>query len=366
MATERSGWRSALSWTLLILLLIVSVASLLPLIETNLWLVRLLDFPRLQLSIVLIVLLILYLAVRWRPSWPGALIAALALASLGYHGYKLYPYSGLVPQAAVALGECPAGSALSVMVANVQKSNEQGEEFLALAAEADPEVLLVMETDAWWDEHLAPLRDRYDYVVQHIPEDHGAYGMHLFSKRPLVSPEVRFLFDNFTPSIFTGLELEDGSVIQFLGVHPQPPFWSQPSTMRDAHLLAAALEAQTSEEPTIVAGDFNAVPWERVTRRAMRIGGLLEPRFGRGYYPTLGAESVLVSWPIDYVLFQEEIALLEFEVLPSFGSDHYPVLTGLCHAPAAAELQEAPALEESDLQEAETSIEAARAMGRSG
>ena len=44
-----------------------------------------------------------------------------------------------------------------------------------------------------------------------------------------------------------------------------------------------------SEEASIVAGDFNAVPWERISWHAMRIGGLLDPRVGRGLYPTYNA-----------------------------------------------------------------------------
>ncbi|WP_376742211.1 hypothetical protein [Pseudorhizobium tarimense] len=40
-----------------------------------------------------------------------------------------------------------------------------------------------------------------------------------------------------------------------------------------------------------MAGDFNAVPWERVTRRAMRIGDLLDPRIGRGALSTYDTNS---------------------------------------------------------------------------
>jgi endonuclease/exonuclease/phosphatase (EEP) superfamily protein YafD len=362
MATDRpSRARRVGAAVPLILLLLAAIASLLPLIETNAWWIRLLDFPRLQLATVMGVLLLVYLVVRGRTGPVGALVILLALAGLGYHASKLYPYLGIGPVPAVRVAECPPGSSLSVMVANVLKSNETADKFLEIAAEADPDILLVLETDAFWDEHLAPLRGRYAEVEQFIPEEHAAYGMHLFSKRPLVAPEMRFLFDNVTPTVFTGIELEDGLVIQFIGMHPQPPFyWSQPSTMRDAHLLAAALEARASEAPTILAGDLNAVPWERVTRRAIRIGGLLDPRVGRGYYPTVGAESPWVSWPLDQILYEEEFGLTAWEVLPSFGSDHYPVLAGLCHAPEAAELQEPHAMEEEDLQEAETAIKAAR------
>lgn len=312
---------------------------------------------------LILVLLGLYLVIRGRPGWGGWAIILLALVGLLYHASKLLPYLGIGPQPAVGLASCREGTGLSVMVANVQKSNANADAFLAIAAEVEPDVLLVLETDERWDEQLAPLRALYPEIEQFIPEDRLAYGMHLFSKRRLVSPEMRFLFDSVTPTIVTGLELEDGSLIQFIGMHPQPPFfWSQPSTLRDAHLLSAALEAQASEVPTVVAGDLNAVPWERTTRRMIRIGGLLDPRMGRGFYPTVGAESLLVSWPLDHVLYQEEFGLLGFEVLPAFGSDHLPVLANLCLSSEAAELQEPPVIESGDLREAEASIEAARRL----
>ena len=98
--------------------------------------------------------------------------------------------------------------------------------------------------------------------------------MHFFSKRPLVSSVFRYLFDAFTPTLFTGAELSDEEIVQFIGTHPQPPMaWSQPTTLRDAHLLSVALEARSSEAPTIVAGDLNAAAWETVTQRAARIAG---------------------------------------------------------------------------------------------
>jgi endonuclease/exonuclease/phosphatase (EEP) superfamily protein YafD len=185
--------------------------------------------------------------------------------------------------------------------------------------------------------------------------------MHLFSKYELINPEVKFLFDNFTPSVFTDVRLPDGSAVSFFGLHPQPPHsWSQPTTMRDAHLLTVTLQARDTQAPSILAGDFNAVPGERVTRQVMRIGKLLDPRVGRGLYPTYHAESIFLSWPLDQILYQSKFALLAFERLSAFGSDHYPILAVLRHLPAAADQQSAPALEDGDLREARTSVDAAR------
>ncbi|MEE2859659.1 MAG: endonuclease/exonuclease/phosphatase family protein [Paracoccus sp. (in: a-proteobacteria)] len=343
---------------LLVLLGVAVVVSLLPLLETNIWWIRFLDFPRLQFMIVLVVLLLLFLAVRGRSGWTGWTAIVATAVALGYHIQKLYPFTDLAEQSVLTDASCAQGQSLRIMSANVKRRNESADVFLDQVATADPDVLLVLETDAWWDDRLSVLADTYPYRVQSIPEDHAFYGMHLLSKLELISPDFRFLFDGYTPTVFTQLRLPGGDDVDLIGMHPRPPHpWSQPTTMRDAHLLSAALEARASDTATILAGDFNAVPWERVTRRAIRIGGLVDPRIGRGLFPTYDTKSVVMSWPLDHILFQPQFSLQSFETLPEFGSDHRAVVATLCHQPAGA--AQVPDLRPSDLAEAEESIEAA-------
>lgn len=361
MVTQHSGgrYRTAAAITVGALLVGLTAASFLPLIESNIWWIRFLDFPRVQLSIVLVVLLALYLGL-WRGPQPIGWIAVIgAVAALGYHGTKLHPYSELVDPAASTQADCTDGQTLRIMIANVERHNRNADAFLGQVVVADPDLLLVMETDAWWGARLKPLHGAFPNRMLNIPDGDGYYGMHLFSKLELISPAFRFFFGAETPTVVTQIELPGGARIGFIGLHPKPPLgWSQPTTMRDAHILQAALMARASNTPTIIAGDFNAVPWERSTRRAMRIGSLLDPRVGRGLYPTHGTERYVTSWPIDQILLQPQFAVQGFETLPDFGSDHLAVVTTLCHDPAAA--SDAPKLLENDLAEAQASIEAAR------
>lgn len=352
----------ALRWVVRIaaaVVVLLAIASALPLVETNAWWVRYLDFPRVQLAVALAVAMALHFLLAG-----GSLPVLLAgAAALGYHGYKLYPYLPIFPPLATPVAECPEGQRLSLLVANVQRSNRQAGAFLALVAAEDPDLVLVLETDAWWDAALAPLDAAYPERVQHIPEQAAFFGMHLFSRLPLLDPEVAFAFDAATPSIVTGVALPAGGTVRLHGLHPRPPlFWSQPTTLRDATLLAAALDAAASPAPTILAGDLNAVPWERVTRRALRLGGLLDPRVGRGLLPTYDAESRVMAWPLDHVLHQPGLGLLDFRRLPAIGSDHFPVAAALCLAPDLAARQPPPAPEPNDRAEAEASIRAARAL----
>ncbi|SDY93032.1 Uncharacterized conserved protein YafD, endonuclease/exonuclease/phosphatase (EEP) superfamily [Citreimonas salinaria] len=350
----------------LVLSFVVALATVtfLPLIDTNTWWIRYLDFPRVQIFFCLLILTAIAIILRSQISKVGTIVVGIGLLALGHQAFKLYPFSSLSANAAESFDTCSTGSSFTLLIANVRKRNEDAAAFLNVVEAVNPDLLLILETDNWWDRSLQSLDDRFPEKVQFIPEGHGAFGMHVFSRLPLINPEFQFLFDGYTPMAVMGVKLRSGAVVQFVGVHPHPPLaWSQPTTLRDASLLQAALLAGSSPSATIVAGAFNSVPWEPVTRRAARIGRLLDPRIGRGIMPTFRVDSSLISWPLDQILFQEEFGLLEFGVLPAFGSDHYPVTASLCHAPGRDGLAAAPEANPGDIAEAEDSIEEAKVVG---
>jgi len=344
-------------WIFVFCGLIATAASLAPLIETNVWWIRVLDFPRLQYLIVLLAAGLLVLAAGGLRSGRSWTVSAVFLVAVGYNLYKLHPYWSGAEDMAVTLDVCPVDSNLSILVANVRKGNRQAGELLQIVTTHDPDLFLALETDEWWDRQLGLLADRFPDRIQHV--DDGYFGIHLFSKLPLADTAVRYLAGQDVPAIFTSVRLPDGASIQFIGLHPRPPHPFESSTGRDAQILTAALEARNGGRPTLLAGDLNAVPWERVVRRAMRIGGLLDPRVGHAFLATYDVRQPLMRWPLDQVLHQDSFGLLEIARLPDFGSDHFPYLVRLCHAPDVQARQAAPTLEPDDLAEAERSILAA-------
>lgn len=345
---------------LLLLLLLGAALSVLPFMGLNAWWVRVLEFPRLQFMLVTAGLLLLALAIDAGRSLVGLLVLASGAAGLGIHAGQLLPYAPFAKRMAISVETCAPGSTLRLMIANVQKSDESAERLLTTIREMSPELLLVMETDVWWDEALRPLHDAYPYRVQHIPEDAVAYGLHLLSRWPLEEARMEFWFDTVTPTALAVVELPDARRVRLIGLHPRPPLPpDQSSTMRDAHLLRAALEARGSDLPVILAGDLNATPWARVVRRTMRLGGLLDPRMGRGLHPTFSAENWWMAWPLDHVLYQERFGLEAWQVLPAFGSDHHPVLVNLCLDSELAAIQSAPLAHPGDVAAAEHIIRAA-------
>jgi endonuclease/exonuclease/phosphatase (EEP) superfamily protein YafD len=333
------------------------LVTVLPLIPSNESVIRIWDFPRIQVAAVLAVALVcapFLLPLRNRRAM--AFVAALA-GALAWQVYAIWPYTPLHEPEAKVLTGCEPESRLSLLVANVLIDNRDSAPLLALVDRVRPDLVLLVETDSWWDRQLEPLKHTFPHVMSHPLEN--AYGIHLFSRFELVAPEVRFLVEEDVPSIKTGLRLPSGALITFYGLHPKPPPL-QDTEERDAELLIVGKEVREDAAPSVVAGDLNDVAWSRTNSLFQEVSGLLDPRIGRAPYATFNADWPLLKWPLDHVFFEASFRLLEIAVLEGVGSDHFPLFVSLCHDTATADVQDQPVPEPSALDAAEEMIREGR------
>ena len=264
------------------------VATLLPLIPSNEWWIRALDFPRAQIAILLVLVIVAAVAAAmWRRPSGQALIAALVLC-LGYQGSRILPYTPFWPKEVPTAASCVPGDRLRYMEANVLQNNRNAQALLDLVREERPDVLLLTETDRWWAEQVRPLADEMPHRIS-VPLG-NTYGMMLLSRLPLADAQVRYLFEPDVPSIRADLTLGSGRKIELYGVHPRPPVPGQDTAERDAELVLVGREVRTRRTPTIVAGDLNDVAWSDTTALFQEVSGLLDPRVGRQLMPTFPAD----------------------------------------------------------------------------
>jgi len=312
-------------YALILLAAILAAASLVPLIPTEWWAVRLLDFPRLPFAGGLLAVgLALFPFLRGAP---GSTLPALALVTLALavNAWILWPYR---PTGGMRVEECPVERRLSVLIANVQLGNRNAAPLVEAVGREEPDLFLAMETDTWWDEALKPVLAAMPHALQRITGSY--YGIHFFSRLPLVNGGIRHLAGQDTPAVVTGVTLRSGEVINFVGLHPKPPQPWQSARGRDAQLYAAAAVLRDRVEPGVLAGDLNATPWEIAVERMARLSGLIDPRRGYGYVATWNAHSSWIRWPLDHVFHEGGFATLDVERLEAFGSDHVPLLVRLC------------------------------------
>lgn len=350
-------WLAHLARFVLILLVIFTAIGF---FAADNWWVRVFDFPRLQMAIILVLTMVALIVLKSRKLrlWLG-----LGVLALGFQLFQLFPYSAIAPKQAVDADTCEPDDRISILALNVFQDNRDFQRTIDYVLAAEPDLFLAMENDAAWTDALsAALDERYPHSMK-IPLD-NTYGMALWSRFELVDAERNELAGGGTPSIRTRLRREDGSLLTFFAVHPRPPHPGQDSGQRDAELILLADLVRESGRPTIVVGDFNDVGWSRVTETFQRIGQVVDPRIGRGYYPTFNARNPLMRWPLDHAFHTEDFGVIRFETGPDVGSDHFPLVVELCQQRARfAPQQEAPALTEDALENAEEELDEAAEGG---
>lgn len=379
--------------TLRILLAVLAsalcVSTLVPLVRTTEWWVRGFDFPRVQIVVIMVVVLLAQvglgvLAYRQSggpaPSLASlvsrAIIPTLLVIALGWQVFRIFPYTPLAPLQMERSRDPSSEESIRLLIFNVRYDSRESLALLRLIDEKRPDVVLLAEPTQWWKDQLESLEDEYPYTILQPQENH--YGMLLYSRLELIDPRVRFLVEDEVPSIDTKIRLRSGEIVSFKGLHPKPPGLKraqdperEDSGQRDAELLTVAKEIKEAADagedtPSIVAGDFNDVAWSHTTRLFQRVSGLLDPRVGRGLYNSYNAESRVYRFPIDHVFASEHFRLMGMEVLPGIGSDHHPVIVTLSLEPSAPATQAKPDPQGDDLEEAEETIENGKEEAREG
>ena len=335
------------------------VGTLLPFLKYDDWWIRGFDYPRQQLVVILAGSALFWgLSRHYSPAlnWTvGIILTAAAL----YQAYRIYPYTGLHGRDSrnAERTEQVEGH-LSLLMSNVLQTNKRTDLVINMVKEHDPDILLTVETNAWWEEKLLEgIGEDYPYRVP-VPLE-NLYGMHLWSKIELIDPQVKYRIKDDIPSIDTQIELENGRTIDLHFLHPMPPSPSEAyaSTGRDAELSLVGLEVRDKpDRTTIVAGDMNDVAWSHSSRLFQRLSGLLDPRRGRGMFSTFHAEYPLLRWPLDHVFHSTDLTVLELKRLEYVGSDHFPVLIRLSYEPEQ-DANQGGQPEDDDLEEADRIIE---------
>lgn len=324
----------------------VSLATLMPYIRSTRWWIRIFDFPRLQIAGLGLFLLGVALANRKRGGEREILLKTAIASSVLAQLAHIYRYTILSGKELKSSSPEDVGGEIRLLIINIYQYNRKVRELLELIADCQPDVVLINETDAWWNERLKVLDDQFPHRVLQPQED--TYGMSLYSRIELVNPQVRFLVKDRVPSIKTDMRLPGGQLIRFYGMHPQPPARFtrrgeiRDTDSRDTELIQVAREIQDESKPTIVAGDFNDVAWSYTTREFQRMGRLLDPRVGRGFYNTYPTRLPPFRYPLDQLFVSRHFFLKDFERLKDVGSDHLPIFAVLKVAPEAPGEQKPP------------------------
>ena len=320
--------------------LLIVIATLLPRFKCSHWIVRGMDFPRLQIAFFAAVLLIfhfIFLDLQMLVNW--LLISATALCFF-WQLWWVLPYTLIWPKEVMTSKVIDPNRQLSIITSNVLKTNHKSDALINIVTEYRPDILVTLESDKWWENKLKVLEADMPYSVK-CPLD-NLYGMHVYSRLPISEEKISYLVEEDVPSIHLSLELRTGNKVHMHFVHPAPPSPTEnpESTERDAELITIARSVAETEQPVIVTGDLNDVAWSVTTRLFRKVSGLLDPRVGRGLFNTFHVDFPFLRWPLDHLFHSSHFNVKNIQRLPSIGSDHFPLYTVLVYDPVEGANQE--------------------------
>jgi len=332
--------RRIITWTLFAIAAAMLATTIVSLMHSNLWWVRILGFPRLVILIVIGVLA-LAVAIFVRGRLGVGVIAMLASAA-GLQAWQMYPYFWFAPVEVEDAKEVDIGlgpSCFTVLSLNVFQHNHDYTSTRRLINRLKPDILLLMETDQRWVDALGPQLARYRSRVMRPLGN--TYGMVFATNLSVRSAETQNITDQDTPTLYARLATRDGKPFNYIGLHPRPPVPGQNTDLRDRKIEHAALAIGDSEVPRLAMGDFNDVAWSRTTRLFKQVGGFLDPRVGRGSYPSFPADYAPLGWPLDQIFLSPGFTFRDLHILKNVGSDHRPLAATICLSGDAARRQNA-------------------------
>lgn len=314
---------------IVIVTLLVFLVTTLPITHISHWLIRGLDFPRLHFLITGLILTVLSgLLLDFSQIWSW-IILGINLTCTVYQFTWIFPYTILHSKESNACTSVDPNNVISVLNSNVLQTNKNSQSLIDIVKEYKPNILITLETNAWWESQLDVIRDTFPYIVA-CPQE-NLYGMHLYSSFPLENTTIKYLVEEDVPSIHTRIVLPSGKKIRLHILHPAPPSPTENETSaeRDIELIMVAKSLEKNKQPAIVTGDLNDVAWSATTRLFRNLSQMLDPRIGRGMINTFHAGFMFLRWPLDHLFHSEHFSFVSLERVHLKGSDHFSLYSKL-------------------------------------
>jgi endonuclease/exonuclease/phosphatase (EEP) superfamily protein YafD len=334
--------------------------SILPLIKSDYWFVRVFDYPRSQKFWISILVLVFFLFfARFENTHDLIFIGILILNAL-YLLSLIWDYTPLASKQMKKTADQSLDT-IKIFIANVLQDNRDSEMCNNAIKQYDPDIILLVETDEHWKREVESCLGGYKYRV--LQPQSNTYGMLLYSRLEIIEHALRHLVEPDIPSITADIKTKNGKKFRLYCLHPKPPVpgESDTSTERDAEILIVGKEAKKCKLPVIVAGDLNDVAWSYTTNLFLKVSELLDPRIGRGFFSTFHANYRLLRWPLDHVFCSSHFYLKRLKRLRSIGSDHFPIFieVALAEGEIKENAEEKKEADSEDHELAEEKIEAA-------
>src|SRR5690606_11039432 len=133
----------------------------------------------------------------------------------------IIPYTPFYPVWVKKAKKIEEKNCISLVVSNVFQDNTDYIGCLTTIKSVEPDLELLLETNAEWKAGVSELEKIYPHPV-FVPQE-NTYGMLFYSKLPIRNVEIKFQVEDDIPSIFCQVQLPSKVWVQLYCLHPTPP-----------------------------------------------------------------------------------------------------------------------------------------------
>ena len=248
----------------------------------------------------------------------------LAALSLPVILWAAWPYVTLSKHQVPTGSDCPPQACLTIITVNALSKRETMPQLSAMVDRERADLVAINEAASGFDAHVyREVFPNHPLVIHASWETMiGPMGnpITLLSRQPVIVYDRILRPDTARRAYITADLGEPWQGVRIVVAHAMAPLSDRYLTARNT-LLRAVSAAATEADEYILLGDFNLTAWSPVFRQlpGRRAG---DPRLSRTWptqFPVLGLS-------IDHIMASDGLELVEFKVLESIGSDHYPIL----------------------------------------
>lgn len=260
---------------------------------------------------------------RYHPRASAAGLVFVAWVALPFISFSKY----ITPKD----NSCEPDACLTVIVANIYKSEAAMSRLADISAGLDPDLIALLEPPHSADPsvylNLFPRHEHIVHVDQSPRFSRASIPLSLLSLQPFVSASSK-IPDRTGLRSFIQADLDGAwQGIRIVTTHPHIPITAPGLNARNA-LLRAAGDAANESASFILMGDFNLTPWSP-TFRALPGKRAGDPRFVQTWPVAWGPLGI----PIDHIKVSDDLELVETQLLPPTGSDHRAILARFRYKP---------------------------------
>ncbi len=200
---------------------------------------------------------------------------------------------------------------------NLYHGNPSSEQAILELSAAEFDIFTIQELNSGWMPNIDSLiKNKYPFYLEE-PWKGCCYGIGIYSKFPIVDGEVFEL--GKTPAIRASIKI-NGQIITVISFHTRPPAFPDETDIRNAQMRTIAEMSHTIEDPILVLGDFNVVPWDAAFNSFLTTGNIRAVR--NGFQATYPMDFGVPLIPIDHITYSAGLEPTSCMTLNLTGSDH--------------------------------------------